>query len=240
MNPCGVGVSDNIVTSFEKAYDADNVSIYGGIVAFNRTLDSKLAHAILDKKVFLEIIIAPLITDEALELLSKKKNCRIMEVNMDKEFNDKNQAITVNGGLLYQELDLSLFNENDLEVVTNKKPTEKEMKDLIFAFTCVKHVKSNAIVVAKDLTTCGIGAGQMNRVGSARIALEAAKEKNITNMVLASDAFFPFEDTVELASKYGITAIIQPGGSIRDIDSINKANELGISMVFTKMRHFKH
>lgn len=183
---------------------------------------------------------APSYTHEALERLSKKTNCRIMEVDMTSNFNDKHMALTVNGGLLYQNLDNSLYKDEDLKVVTKKVPTKEEMEDLVFAMKCVKHVKSNAILVAKDKTTAGVGAGQMNRVGSARIALEWAKEHNYTSLVLASDAFFPFDDTVELASKYGVTAIIQPGGSIRDEDSIKKCDELGISMVFTGERHFKH
>ena len=240
MNPCGVGSSNTILEAWDKCYNADSVSIYGGIVAFNREVDDELAKDIMKKKVFLEIIMAPSYTSEALERLSKKTNCRIMEVDMTSSFNDKHMALTVNGGLLYQNLDNSLYKDEDLKVVTKKVPTKEEIEDLIFAMKCVKHVKSNAILVAKDKTTAGVGAGQMNRVGSARIALEWAKEHNYTSLVLASDAFFPFDDTVELASKYGVTAIIQPGGSIRDEDSIKKCDELGISMVFTGERHFKH
>ena len=183
---------------------------------------------------------APSYTKEALDILASKKNCRIMVVDMTSEFKDKNQALTVNGGLLYQNLDNEIYNEADLNVVTKKVPTEDEMKDLLFAMKVVKHVKSNAILVAKNQTTAGIGAGQMNRVGSAHIALEWAKEHNITSMVLSSDAFFPFDDTVRLAAEYGVTAIIQPGGSIRDEDSIKACDELGIAMVTTGMRHFKH
>ena len=183
---------------------------------------------------------APGFTEEAMSHLVKKTNCRIMEVNMDKEFSDKKMALSVNGGMLYQDLDLDLFNDSDLKVVTKKNPTEDEMADLLFAYKCVKHVKSNAILVAKDKTTAGVGAGQMNRVGAAKIALLEAKEHNITSMVLASDAFFPFDDTVKLAKEYGVTAIIQPGGSIRDEDSIKACDEAGIAMVFCGMRHFKH
>jgi len=240
MNPCGVASANTILEAWDKCYNADSVSIYGGIVAFNREVDEELAKDIMKKKVFLEIIMAPSYTHEALERLSKKTNCRIMEVDMTSCFNDKHMALTVNGGLLYQNLDNSLYKDEDLKVVTKKVPTKEEMEDLVFAMKCVKHVKSNAILVAKDKTTAGVGAGQMNRVGSARIALEWAKEHNYTSLVLASDAFFPFDDTVELASKYGVTAIIQPGGSIRDEDSIKKCDELGISMVFTGERHFKH
>jgi phosphoribosylaminoimidazolecarboxamide formyltransferase/IMP cyclohydrolase len=240
MNPCGVASASDIVSAWDKCYEADSVSIYGGIVAFNRVVDEKLAKNIMKKKVFLEIIMAPGFTEEAMSHLVKKTNCRIMEVNMDKEFSDKKMALSVNGGMLYQDLDLDLFNDSDLKVVTKKNPTEDEMADLLFAYKCVKHVKSNAILVAKDKTTAGVGAGQMNRVGAAKIALLEAKEHNITSMVLASDAFFPFDDTVKLAKEYGVTAIIQPGGSIRDEDSIKACDEAGIAMVFCGMRHFKH
>ncbi len=240
MNPCGVASADTIVEAWNKCYNADSVSIYGGIVAFNREVDDTLAHEIMKKKVFLEIIMAPHFTSEAMERLAKKTNCRIMEVDMSSPFKDSHMALTVNGGLLYQNQDLELFNESDLKVVTKKAPTEEEMKDLVFAMKCVKHVKSNAILVAANLTTAGVGAGQMNRVGSAKIALDWAKEHGYTSLVLASDAFFPFDDTVELAHKYGVSAIIQPGGSIRDEDSIKKCDLYGISMVMTGMRHFKH
>jgi phosphoribosylaminoimidazolecarboxamide formyltransferase/IMP cyclohydrolase len=240
MNPCGAASAKDIYEAWDKAYEADPVSIYGGIVAFNRPVDATLAQAIMDKKVFLEIIMAPSYSEEALEILSKKKNCRIMEVDMTTPFKDKKMALTINGGLLYQDLDLDIWKDEDLKVVTKKQPTEEEKKDLLFAMKCVKHVKSNAILVAHDQTIAGVGAGQMNRVGSAEISLEWAKKQGKTSLVLASDAFFPFDDTVTLASKYGVTAIIQPGGSIRDEDSIKKCDELGISMIFTGMRHFRH
>ena len=225
MNPCGVASAATIVEAWDKAYNADSVSIYGGIVA---------------KKVFLEIIMAPGYTDEAKEVLAKKTNCRVLVVDMESKFKDEKQALTVNGGLLYQDLDNDIWNDADLKVVTKKQPTEAEMKDLLFAMKCVKHVKSNAILVAANETTAGVGAGQMNRVGSAKIALDWAKDHGITSLVLASDAFFPFDDTVRLAAQYGVTAIIQPGGSIRDEDSIKACDELGIAMVTTGMRHFKH
>ena len=163
-----------------------------------------------------------------------------MEVDMTTPFTDKKMAVSMSGGLLYQDRDLEIFNESDLKVVTKKVPSEKEKEDLLFAWKCVKHVKSNAILVAKDLTIAGVGAGQMNRVGSAEISLEWAKKQGKTSLVLASDAFFPFDDTVALASQYGVTSIIQPGGSIRDEDSIKKCDELGLSMIFTGMRHFRH
>jgi phosphoribosylaminoimidazolecarboxamide formyltransferase / IMP cyclohydrolase len=240
MNPCGVASDSDIIKAWDKCYNADSVSIYGGIVAFNREVSKELAQNIIDKKVFLEIIMAPSYSEEALKLLSKKKNCRVMEIDMSSSFADKKMALTVNGGLLYQDLDLDIYNEEDLKIVTKKAPTEDEIKDLLFAMKCVKHVKSNAILVAKNETTCGVGAGQMNRVGAAKIALDQARAAGIKSMVLASDAFFPFDDTITLAAEYGVTAVIQPGGSIRDEDSIKKADELGIAMVFTGMRHFKH
>lgn len=240
MNPCGVASADTIVEAWDNAYNADSVSIYGGIVAFNRPVTEELAKNIRDKKVFLEIIMAPSYDEKALEILAKKANCRVMEVDMTTPFKDKKQALTVNGGLLYQDLDNDIWNEADLKVVTKKQPTKEEYEDLLFAMKCCKHVKSNAILVAKNKVTAGIGAGQMNRVGSAKIAMDWAKSQGITTMVLASDAFFPFDDTVRLAKEYGVTAIIQPGGSIRDEDSIKACDELGISMVTTGMRHFKH
>ena len=240
MNPCGVASADDIVTAWDKAYNADSVSIFGGIVAFNRTVTVELAKDIRDKKVFLEIIMAPSYEEEALAILAKKANCRVMEVDMQTPFKDTNQALTVNGGLLYQNLDNDIWNEEDLKVVTKTQPSKEEYEDLLFAMKCCKHVKSNAILVAKNKVSAGIGAGQMNRVGSAKIALDWAKSQGITSMVLASDAFFPFDDTVRLAAEYGVTAIIQPGGSIRDEDSIKACDELGISMVTTGMRHFKH
>lgn len=240
MNPCGVSSAKTIVEAWDNAYNADSVSIYGGIVAFNREVDKELAQNIRDKKVFLEIIMAPSYTSEALELLSKKTNCRVMKVDMTSLFKDKKQAISVNGGLLYQDLDTQIYNESDLKVVTKKEPTDEEKEALVFAMKVCKHVKSNAILVASGKTTAGVGAGQMNRVGSAKIALEHAKELGFKNLVLASDAFFPFDDTVKLAAEYGVKSIIQPGGSIRDEDSIKACDELGISMITTGMRHFKH
>ena len=240
MNPCGCASAQTILEAWDKAYNADSVSIYGGIVAFNRVVDKALAEDIMNKKVFLEIIMAPDYTDEAKDILAAKKNCRVMKVDMTSPFKDKKMALTVNGGLLYQNIDAEIYNESDLKVVTKKAPTEAEMKDLIFAMKVVKHVKSNAILVATNETTAGVGAGQMNRVGSAKIALDWAKEHGVKSMVLSSDAFFPFDDTVRLAAQYGVTAIIQPGGSIRDEDSIKACDELGIAMVTTGMRHFKH
>ena len=238
MNPCAVAVADNILEAYEKAYNADPVSIYGGIVCFNRNVTKQLA--LILKKVFLEIIMAPSYDEDALEVLSKKSSCRILIVDMKSPFKEHTQITSINGGLLVQDVDDLMYLDEDFKVVTKKQPTEKEINDLILAMKVCKHVKSNAITVAKDNCVVGIGAGQMNRVGSAKIALDWAKSYGNVGCVLASDAFFPFDDTVKLAHEYGVTAIIQPGGSIRDEDSIKACDELGIAMVFTNMRHFKH
>lgn len=236
MNPCGVGVAEDITTAWNKAYEADPVSIFGGIVAFNEEVDMSVAEPM--SKMFLEIILAPSFTEEAFELLSKKKNIRLM--TFDLEGNDSQEkCVSVVGGLLVQEEDKPLSSLEDLKTVTIKEPTEQEKLDCLFGEKIVKHVKSNAIVVVKDGQTLGVGAGQMNRVGAALIALEQAGEK-AKGATLASDAFFPMNDTVELASKYGISCIIQPGGSIKDQDSIDMANEKNIAMVTTGTRHFKH
>lgn len=238
-NPCGVGIGKNVFEAWQKAFEADKVSIFGGIVATNMEIDAETANAM--KAVFLEIILAPSFTPEALEILSAKKNIRLMTYDTCKEREDKTMCLSVNGGLLVQELDKATSADYQINVVTEKKPTEAEMKDLLFAMKVCKHVKSNAILLAKDSKTVGVGAGQMNRVGSAHIAMEQARQNGITNnIVLASDAFFPFDDVVTLAKDYGITAIIQPGGSIRDEDSIKACNQYGISMIFTGVRHFKH
>lgn len=243
-NPCGVGSSDNIVTSWDKAFAADKVSIYGGIVTVNREVTLELAEKM--KPVFLEVLVAPSYQKEALELLQTKKNLRILELKDIDVPQDKNayDLKKVNGGLIVQTIDSELLNEEDLKVVTDRAPSEKEMEDMRFAWRVVKFVKSNGIALAKDKQTVGIGPGQVNRVWSTIQSIEHAKElidENATKgAVLASDAFFPFDDCVEAAHKAGITAIIQPGGSIRDEDSIKKCNEYGIAMVFTGMRHFKH
>lgn len=237
-NPCGIGVADNILDAYKKAYDADPVSIYGGIVASNREITAELAEEI--NKIFLEIVIAPGFTPEALEILTKKKNIRLMELPAVCDKASKGLDLKkVSGGLLVQETDNSLFNEEDLKVVTEKAPTDEEMKDLVFAMKAVKHIKSNGIVLAKNGKTIGMGPGQVNRVGALEIAIRQACE-DTKGTVLASDAFFPFDDCVTMAAEAGVSAIIQPGGSIRDEDSIKKCNELGISMIFTGMRHFKH
>ncbi len=237
MNPCGVGTGVTIEEAFDKAYEADPTSIFGGIIALNREVDVPTAEKL--SGIFLEIIIAPSFTEEALEILSKKKNIRLMTINFAQEQQDQFKVVSVEGGLLVQEDDKFGFGEAEIKVVTDREPTEQEWEALKLGWSVVKHVKSNAIVVTDDQMTLGVGAGQMNRVGAAKIALEQAGEK-AKGAALASDAFFPMSDTVETAAAAGITAIIQPGGSIKDQDSIDKANEYGIAMVFTGVRHFKH
>ncbi|MCM3389401.1 bifunctional phosphoribosylaminoimidazolecarboxamide formyltransferase/IMP cyclohydrolase [Ureibacillus chungkukjangi] len=237
MNPCGVGTGTTIEEAFDKAYEADPTSIFGGIIALNREVDVATAEKL--SGIFLEIIIAPSFTEEALAILTQKKNIRLMTINFAQENQDKLKVVSVEGGLLVQEDDAFGFAEADVKVVTDREPTEEEWAALKLGWAVVKHVKSNAIVVTDTQMTLGVGAGQMNRVGSAKIALEQAGEK-AKGAALASDAFFPMNDTVETAASAGITAIIQPGGSIKDQDSIDKANEYGIAMIFTGVRHFKH
>ena len=239
MNPCGAAVGKTIEEAWQAAYEADKVSIYGGIVAVNRELTAEVALGM--KPIFLEIVIAPSFSPEALEILSTKKNLRVMQVDMTKDGAPVPQFISVNGVMLAQQLDTQIGAIGADMCVTKVKPTEAQLADLNFGWKIVKHVKSNAIAVVRDNHTIGIGAGQTNRVGSAEIALNEAKNAGFTEgLILASDGFLPFGDTVELAAKYGVTAIVQPGGSIRDEESIAKADELGITMLFTGVRHFKH
>lgn len=237
MNPCGVGTGKNLFEAFEKAFEADPISIFGGIVALNREVDRETARKLYE--IFLEIIIAPSFSDEAFEILSAKKNLRLLKVSFDGKGNKENTLSSIEGGLLVQEQDAFGFDDAEISVPTKREPTDVEWEALKLAWKVVKHVKSNAIVVSDKDRTLGIGAGQMNRVGAAKIALEQAGSK-AKGAALASDAFFPMEDTVEAAAKAGITAIIQPGGSVRDADSIKKADEYGIAMVFTGVRHFRH
>ena len=239
MNPCGAAVGATIEEAWQAAYEADKVSIYGGIVAVNRPLTAQVALGM--KPIFLEIVIAPSFTPEALEILSSKKNLRVMEVDMTRTGAPEQQYISVNGGLLSQRLDTQVEKVEAAMCVTAVKPSDALLADLDFGWRIVKHIKSNAIAVVRDGHTIGVGAGQTNRVGSAQIALEEARAAGFTEgLVLASDGFLPFDDTVTLASKYGVCAIVQPGGSIRDEDCIRKADELGITMLFTGVRHFKH
>lgn len=237
MNPCGVGLGSTIEEAYTKAYEADSTSIFGGIVALNREVSKELAEEL--HKIFLEIVVAPSFTQDALDILKQKKNIRLLTTDMTERLQPGQKLVSVKGGLLVQELDTLQVNKEDLECVTEAKPTEEDLKQLLFGFQVCKHVKSNAITLVKNDMTIGVGAGQMNRVGSAKIALEQAGAL-ADGAYLASDAFFPMPDTVELAAKYGVKAIIQPGGSIKDQDSIDACNKHGIAMVFTKIRHFKH
>ena len=237
-NPCGAAISSTMEDAFNKALRCDPISAFGGIVALNNIVDINTAQQL--SKIFLECVVAPSFSKEALDILKNKKNLRLLELNFNNiNYQNQNAYKSILGGLLIQEIDYTEDNINEWELVTNRKPTEDEIKDLEFSWKICKHVKSNAIVIAKELKTIGIGAGQMNRVGAARIALESAKEYS-EGSVLASDGFFPFADSVEIAYKYGIKSIIQPGGSLRDQESIDMCNKLDISMLFTKRRHFLH
>ncbi|MDR0357255.1 MAG: bifunctional phosphoribosylaminoimidazolecarboxamide formyltransferase/IMP cyclohydrolase, partial [Clostridiales Family XIII bacterium] len=243
-NPCGVGSAGDIFHAYAKAYEADPVSIFGGVIAANRAIDKRTAEEI--NKIFVEIIIAPGYTHEAMDVLKEKQNVRVLEL-ADIEKRPPAGRIDmkkVDGGLLIQDIDEELYDDGELRVVTEKQPTEKEFEDMKFAMKVVKHVKSNAIVIAYDKMTLGVGPGQTNRIGSAEIAIRGtdgdASSRDINGSVMASDAFFPFDDCVTAASEAGVSAIIQPGGSVKDEDSIRRANELGIAMVFTGVRHFKH
>ncbi|MDH0600315.1 bifunctional phosphoribosylaminoimidazolecarboxamide formyltransferase/IMP cyclohydrolase [Latilactobacillus sakei] len=240
MNPCGVGLGTTIYDAWQKAFAADSVSIFGGIIALNREVDVQTANAL--HELFLEIVIAPSFAPEALAILEKKKNIRLMTLDFEQAAKaDRFETVSVLGGLLVQERDRLTDQASELKTVTTKAPTEDEKEALLFAQRVVKHVKSNAIVVATKDQTLGVGAGQMNRVGSVKIALEQALANGMqAPFVLASDAFFPMDDSVAYATEHGITAIIQPGGSIKDQDSIDMANQKGVSMVFTNRRHFKH
>lgn len=238
MNPCGIGIGETIFEAFNYAYESDPVSIFGGIIALNREVDLETAEKL--SHIFLEIIIAPSFSKEAFELLSQKKNIRLLTLDMTAtDSTDGKEYTSVLGGILVQEYDELKESRENFEVVTKREPTKEEWEALIFAYKSVKHVKSNAIVVANNHQTLGVGAGQMNRVGSVQIAIEQAKER-LDGAVLSSDAFFPMSDSVETIGEAGIKAIIQPGGSIKDQESIDMADKYDIAMVFTKVRHFKH
>lgn len=246
MNPCGSATGKTIAEAWKKAYEADKTSIFGGIVAANREIDLETAQML--KPIFLEIVMAPSFAPDALELLCTKKNLRVLKVDMSKDNTVRKQYVSMNGGMLVQDRDINSKPVSAEQCVTEAKPTAEQLADLEFAWKIVKHVKSNAIVVAKNGMTYGVGAGQMNRIGSAEIALKQAqatlkeegKDIMTEGLVLASDGFFPFNDCVALAAEYGIKAIVQPGGSIRDEDSVKLADEKGITMLFTGERHFKH
>jgi len=241
-NPCGVAVADNIQDAYDKAFKTDPTSAFGGIIAFNRALDVKTAEAIVERQ-FVEVIVAPAIDEDAARIISAKKNLRVLETGswpavVTPGFDFKK----ISGGLLVQDTDLGTITADDLKVVTDLSPSPEQIQDMLFAWTVVKYVKSNAIIFCKDKATIGIGAGQMSRVYSTKIAaIKAADESlEIKGSVMASDAFFPFRDGIDAAAETGISAIIQPGGSIRDDEVIQAANEHGLAMVFTGMRHFHH
>jgi len=237
-NPCGVACAPRLVDAYIGAYEGDPVSAYGGIVASNTKVDVATAEEM--NKIFIEAIIAPGYDDDALARLKQKKDLRIMQTEpIEAVSTDRANLRKVNGGLLVQGLDLGVVDSEKLKTVTEREPSSAEMDDLLFAMAVCKHVKSNAIVVAKNKKVLGVGAGQMNRVTSARIALTHAGEA-ARGAVLASDAFFPFPDTLEEAVKAGVTAAIQPGGSMRDDESVTVADASGMAMVFTGMRHFRH
>lgn len=233
--PCGAAVGENACEAFRKAYEGDPTSIFGGIIAINREVDEKTA--LLMSEIFLEVIAAPSFSEKALEILRQKKNLRLLILDFGKKTSDFEMKF-INGRLLVQDADRG--EEEELRVVTAKKPTEREMEDLRFAMTVCKHVKSNAVVIAKDGGTLAIGGGQTARIWALRNAVENAEGKDFTSSVLASDAFFPFDDCVRFAGEKGISAIMQPGGAAKDGDSIAACDELGLSMVFTGIRHFKH
>jgi phosphoribosylaminoimidazolecarboxamide formyltransferase/IMP cyclohydrolase len=239
-NPCGVALGDNLLHAYDRAYQTDPESAFGGIIAFNQALDVETAKAIIDRQ-FVEVIIAPEVDDEATEVLAEKKNVRVLACGQwPAEPMARLDFKRVNGGLLVQDADLALYNE--LRTVTERQPSETEMQDLLFTWKVAKFVKSNAIVYGKNNMTIGVGAGQMSRVNSARIAAIKAEHAGleVKGAVMASDAFFPFRDGLDQAAEVGITAVIQPGGSMRDEEVIAAANEHGIAMVFTGMRHFRH
>jgi phosphoribosylaminoimidazolecarboxamide formyltransferase/IMP cyclohydrolase len=247
-NPCGVAVAEDALTAYKKALMCDQTSAFGGIIATNQTLSAELAQIIIER--FVEVIIAPSIEGDAIDVLKSKKNIRVLTTGAMPVLDEPRRMVSrIAGGLLVQDSDIEVIDKENLKVVTDRDPTKNEMEDLLFAFTVAKHVKSNAIVYAKDGATVGVGAGQMNRLDSSRIAAMKAQEAAdaagfddslAKKSVVASDAFFPFADGLIAAAEAGVTAVIQPGGSIRDEEVIEAANERGLAMVFTGMRHFRH
>ena len=241
VNPCGVAISDNITNAYEKAFETDPESAFGGVIAVNRTVDENLATKVISNQ-FVEVIIAPDYDAGALKVFKEKNNIRVISVEGYKKNRIDFQIQSIDGGFLVQEDDNKTITAEDLNFVTDKKPNQDEIEDLIFAWTVAKYVKSNAIVFVKSRQTIGIGAGQMSRVNSAKIASLKAASSNLdtTGAVMASDGFFPFSDSIKMASDNGIKCIIQPGGSINDQEIINEANKRDIAMVLTGMRHFRH
>ncbi|MCG8378689.1 MAG: bifunctional phosphoribosylaminoimidazolecarboxamide formyltransferase/IMP cyclohydrolase, partial [Proteobacteria bacterium] len=240
-NPCGVAVGNTVLEAYERAYETDPTSAFGGIIAFNKTLTAETAKAIIDRQ-FVEVIIAPEIEPDCIDIIASKAGVRLLECGHREHKIQQLNMKRVSGGLLVQDNDQGFIEKDKLKVVTKREPTEQELNDLVFAWHVVKYVKSNAIIYAKNNQTIGIGAGQMSRVYSARIAAIKAEDENldVAGSVMASDAFFPFRDGLDSAARVGVTAVIQPGGSMRDDEVIEAADEHNIAMVFTSMRHFLH
>ena len=240
-NPCGIALGSNIKEAYEKAFASDETSAFGGIIAFNRSLDQSTTDKIIENQ-FVEVIIAPGVDDQALEILSKKENVRLLDTKELGEPAKEPKILSVNGGLLIQDNDLAVITSEDLKVVSERKPSKDEIENCLFAWKVCKFVKSNAIVYTKDNQTIGIGAGQMSRIDSAQIAASKAVERGFETQgcSMASDAFFPFRDGIDAAAKIGITSVIQPGGSMRDQEVIDAADEAGMAMLFTGVRHFRH
>ena len=240
-NPCGVATDVDITEAYKKAFDADSTSAFGGIIALNRKLEEKTAQQIIDNQ-FVEVIIAPAVSSSAQKILSTKENIRVLEMENMENLSSGFKFLSVTDGLLVQEIDNGSISARDLKIVSSRKPTEKEVQDCLFAWKVCKFVKSNAIVYAKNNQTVGVGAGQMSRIDSAQIAASKTKESGFKTKgcAMASDAFFPFRDGIDVAASMGISSIIQPGGSIRDDEIIEAANEANMAMIFTGMRHFRH
>lgn len=240
-NPCGVAIGDSLLNAYERAWKTDPTSAFGGIIAFNRELDEATAQAIVSRQ-FVEVIIVPAASEAALAITATKQNVRVLICGQWQARQHGLDFKRVNGGLLVQDRDLGMVDESQLRVVSQRQPTEQELRDALFCWKVAKFVKSNAIVYARDKMTIGIGAGQMSRVYSAKIAgIKAGDEGlEVKGSAMASDAFFPFRDGIDAAAAVGITCVIQPGGSIRDEEIIAAANEHGIAMIFTDMRHFRH
>ena len=241
-NPCGVAIGEDILSAYNRAFTTDPTSAFGGIIAFNRSLDASTAQAIVERQ-FVEVIVAPAVSEEAQNIIAAKKNVRLLACgSWQGQLTEGYDFKRVNGGLLVQERDFGMVETDDLQVVTERQPSEEELRDLLFCWKVAKYVKSNAIVYCKDGMTIGVGAGQMSRVYSAKVAGIKASDENlqVAGSVMASDAFFPFRDGIDAAAEAGIKAVIQPGGSMRDEEVIKAANEHGIAMVFTGMRHFRH
>jgi phosphoribosylaminoimidazolecarboxamide formyltransferase/IMP cyclohydrolase len=240
-NPCGVAIASDALAAYDRAFKTDPTSAYGGIIAFNRKLTADIARAILDRQ-FVELIIAPEVDADALEICKRRENVRVLVTDGLAASNARHEYRSVDGGLLVQTRDQGMVGKADLKVVTKRQPTPAELDDLLFAWQVCKYVKSNAIVYVKERMTVGVGAGQMSRVYSSRIAAMKAKDEGLTvaGAVMASDAFFPFRDGLDVAAEFGIKAVIQPGGSMRDNEVIAAADEHGMAMVLTGMRHFRH